>query len=937
LKIRSLFFFLAFGIQLSAFSQYWQQQVDYRIDVALNDKEKTLDGFEELTYINHSPDTLTYIWFHLWPNAYKNDRTALSDQLLENGNTKFYFEDKEQRGYINRLNFKVNGSTATIEEHPKYIDMVKLVLPAPLLPSQQILISTPFHVKLPFNFSRGGYDNQTFQLTQWYPKPAVYDAAGWHPMPYLDQGEFYSEFGSFDVRITVPKAYIVAATGELQNRDEIRLLRSRSRKYIADSLYNDTATSSATPPISNNTGTKTLEYKQSNIHDFAWFANKGFIVNYDTCKLSSGKIIDVYTYFTWIQKNIWKKSVQYCKDAIRFYSTEVGEYPYPIVSAVQGPESFGGGMEYPTITVISPAALAKDLDVTLTHEIGHNWFYGLLGSNEREHPWMDEGMNSFYEYKYAYKKYGDKNGELELLFDTKAKRRTDQPIETPAQQFSPINYEVVAYHKTVKWMQLLQQTVGKPSFQQTMHQYFEQWKFKHPQPRDFETVFSQSAPIKLDTVFNYLHTTGFLPNQQRHGWKILTPFTPKVLKSYIDNPSKNLLIATPLLGANGYDKLMPGVIVTNYKLPPSDFQFLLTPMNATGSKRLTGLGKLNYTFYPASFIRMTTLFVNAATFSMDQYTDTTGASTFLQFKKIVPGVRFTFKEKDPRSTVKQFIQWKTYFIKEQSLHFATDTSIRGLDTTLTPYHSLQNNNRWLNQLQWVYDNDRALYPFNITLQIEEAKDFVRPAFTANYFFNYAEEGGLSVRFFAGKFIYTNGKTIKKQLDTDRYQLSLSGPKGYEDYTYSDYFIGRNEYNGWLSQQMMVRDGAFKVRTDLLSSQVGKTDNWLMAANFNTTLPDKINPLSLLPLKIPVHLFADIGTYAEAWQANAETDHFLFDAGLHIPLLSETINLYIPVFYSKVYSNYYKSTIPKNRLLRAISFSINLNNKFFKKANNELEF
>src|SRR5438552_225321 len=196
---------------------YWQQQVNYTIDVSLNDKDHSLDGFEKIEYINNSPDTLKFIWFHLWPNAYKNDKTAFSDQLLENGNTKFYFSDKEQKGYINRLAFKVNNITAIIEDHPQHIDIVKLMLPEPLPSGQRATITTPFHVKLPYNYSRGGHDGQSYQITQWYPKPAVYDRKGWHPMPYLEQGEFYSEFGSFDVSITVPKNYVVAATGELQN------------------------------------------------------------------------------------------------------------------------------------------------------------------------------------------------------------------------------------------------------------------------------------------------------------------------------------------------------------------------------------------------------------------------------------------------------------------------------------------------------------------------------------------------------------------------------------------------------------------------------------------------------------------------------------------------------------------------------------------------
>jgi len=201
---------------------YWQQEVNYRIDVSLNDIEHSVKGFERITYKNNSPDTLYYIWFHLWQNAYKNDLTAFSDQLLENNRTDFYFSNKDQKGYINQLDFRIDGMIANTEDHPQYIDIIKVILPTPLKPNDSIEITTPFYEKLPFNFSRGGHVGQSYQLTQWYPKPAVYDQKGWHPMPYLDQGEFYSEFGKYDVRITIPKNYVVAATGKLQDQDEIK-------------------------------------------------------------------------------------------------------------------------------------------------------------------------------------------------------------------------------------------------------------------------------------------------------------------------------------------------------------------------------------------------------------------------------------------------------------------------------------------------------------------------------------------------------------------------------------------------------------------------------------------------------------------------------------------------------------------------------------------
>ena len=268
-----------------------------------------------------------------------------------------------------------------MEDHPQHIDIVKLILPVPLLPGQKTIISTPFHVRLPYNFSRGGHDGQSYQATQWYPKPAVYDKSGWHPIPYLDQGEFYSEFGSFDVRITVPENYVVAATGVLQNSDEKEWLKTRSSfrwdpvKGKEKNATGQVKTTVQLFPVSAKKN-KTLQYKQAHVHDFAWFADKRFIVNQDTCRLVSGKVIDVFTYYTIRQNKGWDNSVRYSKEAVRHYSSFVGEYPYDIVQVVQGPESFGGGMEYPTITVISPGGTAKGLDNTIAHEIGHNWFYG---------------------------------------------------------------------------------------------------------------------------------------------------------------------------------------------------------------------------------------------------------------------------------------------------------------------------------------------------------------------------------------------------------------------------------------------------------------------------------------------------------------------------------------------------------------------------------
>ena len=897
----------------------------------------------KLEYINNSPDTLNFIWFHLWPNAYKNDKTAFSDQLLENRNTKFYFSDKDQRGYINRLDFKVNDATAELQDHPEYIDIVKLILPTPLAPGQKCIITTPFHEKLPFNFSRGGHDGQSYQITQWYPKPAVYDSKGWHPIPYLDQGEYYSEFGSFDVRITVPKNYVVAATGELQDEKEKEWLLSR-KNYSWKLLKEKIKTKFGGikniihefPPSDKQT--KTIQYKQNNVHDFAWFADKRFIVDYDTCKLASGKVIDIFTYYTPQHKNLWQNSLKFCKDAVRYYSSRIGEYPFNIVQAVQGPESFGGGMEYPTITVISPTSSLQELDITIAHEIGHNWFYGSLATNERDHPWMDEGINTYYEHGYAAMKYKDYIPQEKILFETFAKEKIDQPIETTSEKFNVMNYDLVAYFKTSEWMRFMESQLGSEAFNKAMQEYYRQWQFKHPQPEDFKKVIEESTGKNQDSVFSYLHKKGILPNEERIGSKLVVLFQHNTLFPYTHSNIKNIFLLSPVIGANGYDKLMVGGLITNYKLPPTSFQFFAAPMYATGSKHFAGIGKLNYSFFPNKTFRKIDIFLNGSTFTMNEFTDSAGKKNFYAFRKIVPGIRFTFNQKDPRSTLHSYIQFKTFFIGEDGLLFYRDTVISGVDTSIFNNYKTVKNNSTLNQLQFVVENKRVLYPYSGNLNIEQSNGFIRTTFTGKYFFNYSKGGGLDVRLFAGKFFYINPKTINEQFATDRYHLNMTGASGYEDYTYSDYFIGRNKFTGFASQQIMIRDGAFKVRTDLLADKVGKTDDWLMAANFTSSIPEKINPLNLLPVKIPLKLFADVGTYADAWKQNSNLDRFIFDAGIYLPLFRETVNIYVPLLYSQIFSDYFKSTLPgKTRFWKTISFKIDISNFHIGKFDRNLSF
>jgi len=922
---------------------YWQQQVNYKIDVTLNDADNTLDGFVKMDYHNNSPDTLYFIWIHLWQNAYKNDRTAFTDQTLENGSTAFYFSNADKRGYINRLDFKVNGEVAKTTDHPQHQEIVKLLLPKPLAPGSTVKIETPFHVKLPYNFSRGGHVDQSYQITQWYPKPAVYDRKGWHPIPYLDQGEFYAEFGNYEVQITLPENYVVAATGNLQNENEKQWLKNRppfnrkpNTKKQVEKKKNVILSQAPSSPK-----TKTLQFNQNNVHDFAWFADKTFSVKTDSLKLPSGKIISVSAFYYSEHEKIWSSSIAMIKRAILTKSRWLGEYPYDVASVVDGGN--GGGMEYPTITLLESGGSERSLDFVINHEVGHNWFEAILATNERTHPWMDEGMNTYYDSRYAMQQYGNSNTDIvhtrfrfinkrmpddpqHTLLQTVISVKKDQPIETSSEKFNIFNYNMVAYAKTGEWMKLLEVELGKTLFDSCMQVYYQRWAFKHPYPEDFKKVVEEVSGRNLDATFSLLNKKGYLTNKPVKKDIRFAPFF-----SMKATDKHNYIFASPAIGYNHYDKLMLGVLLHNYTLPPTKFQFVVAPLYATQSKQFNGIGRISYSLYPGNSGQKLEMALAAATFTADNFTDSAFVTHAQRFSKVVPSLKYVFANKNPRSSITKFIQWKTFFIHEQGLLFTRDT-VNQVDIITYP-----NESRYVNQLQFVIENNRVLYPYRGALQVEQGKDFARLAFTGNYYFNYAKGGGMDVRLFAGKFFYLGDKTFIKQFETDRYHLNMTGPKGNEDYTYSNYFVGRNEFEKYPSQQIMIRDGGFKVRTDYLSDKIGKTDDWLAAANFTTTIPKAINPLSVLPFKLPIKAFLDIGTYADAWKKNAATGRFVYDAGLQLSLFKNVLNIYVPLFYSKVYKDYFKSTILETRFLKNIAFSVDLQNINLKKLVPQIPF
>jgi aminopeptidase N len=271
-----------------------------------------------------------------------------------------------------------------------------------------------------------------------------------------------------------------------------------------------------------------LSYYAHNVPDFAWFADKDFVIHYDTINLVSGKVVDAFSFYHNKKKTIWNNSMDYIKDGLKKYSEWIGEYDYPVVQVVEGPKNnSSGGMEYPMVTLItSPDAKVETLDAVITHEIGHNWFMSLLGSNERAHTWMDEGLNSYLQFRYEAEKYransvfGDaipkKLKELpadDFMSTIYTVIKNEIPMQSAmdisAEKFTSSNeYGVVSYVKAALWMYMLESSVGWEKVQLALHNYFNKWKYKHPQPEDMQAAFEEAIGARLNNFFSLIKKEG---------------------------------------------------------------------------------------------------------------------------------------------------------------------------------------------------------------------------------------------------------------------------------------------------------------------------------------------------------------------------------------------------------------------------------------------
>jgi hypothetical protein len=610
------------------------------VTATLHHASKTIDGFVETQYINNSTDTLHFIWFRLVPNAFKNDRTAFSEYLLSKGRTDFYFSKEEDRGYINRLDFRADGEVLNVEDHPKYIDLIKVILNKPLLPGAQTTISTPFHVKVPHRFKWFGYADENYFLKDWYPAPAQYWSGKWRDEPFLDTDIDWSEFGLVSITLSLPRNFTV-----------------ESREKASKISENDSMT------------------------------------------------------------------------VFRFSN---------------------GSTNYLTIET---------------------------------------------------DKYVDKDPSLSSSY--------------------------VRDLLCKKWKRLI---------------------------------------------------------------------------------SHRLL---PAIGYNEYDGLQLGILAQNIQDESANLTYAVAPLFAFNSKRITGLADVQY-----RATNKIDVGINAATFSTFKGTDSLQKKIFGNVYKVAPYVRLNIPSSN--KNIEKSLEYRLFLIGERQISYSQNT----VDDLYYPAKG-KLDTRYLNQLTFNYSSNRTLYPYHASLQLQQGEYFYRVNATGHYFFNYANGGGLRMRIFASKFDYIGDLTSSQKFATVRYQPKLTAVRGDEDYTYSNYFVARNNFSSF-DNQVMMRDGGLKLRTDMFEGLQGRSDDWIASMNLNTTLPQ------ITPIKIPLRIFMDVGTYSEAWDRNYEYPRFLYVAGLQLALFHDVVNIYAPLLYSDFFRDQMKTVPEENKFWKRISFSMDVQHLNFRK-------
>jgi hypothetical protein len=486
--------------------RYWQNRADYDLHATLDTAAKAVSGEMTLRYTNNSPDTLSFIWLQTEQNAFRGN--SLNSFIFPQ-NSRFGAREFEGGYTFSRIEqvLTSGGKSRKVKPNVRVNEtMTKLDLAEPLAPGKTATIEIVYRFPVPeHGADRMGRDGSLFEIAQWYPRAAVYDdIRGWNIEPYLGQGEFYLDYGDYNLSVTVPAGYIVAATGSLENGKEVltpaQLARlaeaAKSEKTVAIITADELKSGAARPKSAG--GTFTWKFKAKNVRDAVWAASPEY--QWDA---SSYKGSYAFAYYRPNAADLWKEAADMSRMSIQEYSERWFPYPWPHISAVEGPIS---GMEYPMIAMETHSRTKYELYNVVTHEIGHMWYPMIVGSNERVYMWQDEGFNTFINYFSEARRYpeqGDlaKRSQADRVGYVEGAMRggVDKPILVGPDRINPQLLGLAAYVKPAAGLELLREEIlGPEAFDDAFRTYTARWAFKHPTPADFFRTMEDVSGRRLD-------------------------------------------------------------------------------------------------------------------------------------------------------------------------------------------------------------------------------------------------------------------------------------------------------------------------------------------------------------------------------------------------------------------------------------------------------
>ncbi len=485
---------ILFFITPSKAQEYWQQRVEYQMAIDFDVKKHQFTGEQTLTYYNNSRDTLWNVYYHLYFNAFQpNSMMDVRSRTIEDPDARVESRiaalAEDEIGYLKVNHLEQNGQQLSYELSETILE-VKLA--QPISPGASATFAMGFKGQVPIQIRRSGRFNLggvDYSMAQWYPKLAEYDEMGWHTTPYVGR-EFYAPWGDYEVKITIDKDYVVAATGDLQNKNEI------GYGYEDEGIK-----------VKRKGKAITYHFKAKNVHDFVWAADPEYTQT--KAQVPNGPLVRFF-YIPGEETKLWESLPAYTVRAFQYMESKFGKYGWDQYSIIQGGD---GGMEYPMATLIANKKTdgvrnLKSLIGVTIHEMMHSWYQGMLATNESFYAWMDEGFTSFAEaYTSNHLQGGKKENPIRGSYKSYiewAQTGNEEPLTTHADHFTTNKaYSIASYVKGAVSLEQLAYIIGTEARDKGILRYHHEWAFKHPDLNDFIRVMEKQSGIELDWYYEY--------------------------------------------------------------------------------------------------------------------------------------------------------------------------------------------------------------------------------------------------------------------------------------------------------------------------------------------------------------------------------------------------------------------------------------------------